>query len=291
MIKKTLSLVFEELNININHLSVDKLDVHATHSNTFQRFDVFDAKYNPVNSDTLRTIFLKIDNALNGKYLADMIKNVMNDLDKNQYVEYRLTVRGYNKLRWNIISDWVWTHKLFSKNVRWVIQIPRIYITLKKENFVKSFHDMMVNIFEPLFQITLNPNLNPKLHIFLQRMVGIDIVGDESVCEKMRLTKYASPKQWNKLAEPPFMYYLYYIYINVYKLNKLREKLGFNTFGLRPQTGEDGSMSHLASSFLLSHSINHGIRLYYSPILQYLYYLEQIGITISPLSNSLLFQQ
>lgn len=40
---RTLSEIFKDLGIEINHLSVDKLD----RGPTFQRFDRFEAKYNP----------------------------------------------------------------------------------------------------------------------------------------------------------------------------------------------------------------------------------------------------
>jgi len=40
---------------------------------------------------------------------------------------------------------------------------------------------------------------------------------------------------------------------------------------------------------LLAHSINHGILLRKVPALQYLYYLMQIGLAVSPLSNNALF--
>ena len=62
-------------------------------------------------------------------------------------------------------------------------------------------------------------------------------------------------------------------------------------FALRPHAGEAGSLSHLASTFLVAQSINHGIRLKQCPVLQYLYYLEQIGLSVSPLSNNILFTE
>jgi adenosine deaminase len=57
----------------------------------------------------------------------------------------------------------------------------------------------------------------------------------------------------------------------------------------RPHCGEAGSTDHLASAFLTSHSISHGIVLRKLPALQYLFYLKQIGIAMSPLSNNALF--
>lgn len=62
-----------------------------------------------------------------------------------------------------------------------------------------------------------------------------------------------------------------------------------STFTLRPHAGEAGSVNHLAVTFLLAEHINHGILLKDSPSLQYLYYLKQIGLALSPLSNNKLF--
>ena len=62
-----------------------------------------------------------------------------------------------------------------------------------------------------------------------------------------------------------------------------------DTFVLRPHCGEAGDTDHLTSAFLTSHSISHGILLRKVPALQYLFYLKQIGIAMSPLSNNALF--
>jgi AMP deaminase len=62
-----------------------------------------------------------------------------------------------------------------------------------------------------------------------------------------------------------------------------------DTFVLRPHAGEAGDTDHLTSAFLTSHSISHGILLRKVPALQYLFYLKQIGIAMSPLSNNALF--
>lgn len=61
------------------------------------------------------------------------------------------------------------------------------------------------------------------------------------------------------------------------------------TFVFRPHCGEAGDTDHLTSAFLTSHSISHGILLRKVPALQYLFYLKQIGLAMSPLSNNALF--
>ena len=57
----------------------------------------------------------------------------------------------------------------------------------------------------------------------------------------------------------------------------------------RQHCGEAGDPEHLISAFLTSHSISHGILLRKIPFIQYLYYLDQIGLAMSPLSNNALF--
>ena len=74
-------------------------------------------------------------------------------------------------------------------------------------------------------------------------------------------------------------------YIFTHTLNKLREARGFNTFEFKPHSGECGMRHHLATTFLLADSVNHGIKLRENPVLEYLYYLEQIGLGLCPLSN------
>ena len=79
------------------------------------------------------------------------------------------------------------------------------------------------------------------------------------------------------------------MYANLHVLNQLRAAKGLSAFPFRPHAGEAGDAEHLACTFLLAQSINHGLMLSKSPALQYLYYLAQVGISMSPLSNNLLF--
>lgn len=41
---------------------------------TFQRFDKFNDKYNPVGASELRDLYLKTDNYIDGEYFATIIK-------------------------------------------------------------------------------------------------------------------------------------------------------------------------------------------------------------------------
>jgi adenosine deaminase len=57
----------------------------------------------------------------------------------------------------------------------------------------------------------------------------------------------------------------------------------------RPHCGEAGDIDHLVAAYLVADQINHGILLRKNPGIQYLYYLSQVGIAMSPLSNNKLF--
>ena len=48
----------------------------------------------------------------------------------------------------------------------------------------QNFAEFISNIFEPLFEITREPNKDPKLVAFLDNVVGLDIVDDESQHER-----------------------------------------------------------------------------------------------------------
>ncbi|CAB4375883.1 unnamed protein product [Rhizophagus irregularis] len=286
----TLAKVFKSLNLSAYDLSIDTLDTHA-HKDTFHRFDKFNLKYNPVGESRLREIFLKTDNYIDGRYFAELTKEVISDLEASKYqmAEYRVSIYGRSTSEWDKLAKWIINNKLISPNVRWLIQIPRLYNVYKATGTYECYECVIKNIFEPLYEVTKNPRSHPELHVFLQRVVGFDSVDDESKAERRIHKKYPCPKEWNTGLNPPYSYYLYYMFANMVSLNQWRKARGFNTFVLRPHAGEAGDTDHLTSAFLTSQSISHGILLRKVPALQYLYYLKQIGIAMSPLSNNALF--
>ncbi|XP_021744886.1 AMP deaminase-like [Chenopodium quinoa] len=286
----TLKEVFQSLDLTGYDLNVDLLDVHADKS-TFHRFDKFNLKYNPCGQSRLREIFLKQDNLIQGRFLGELTKQVFSDLvaSKYQMAEYRVSIYGRKQSEWDQLASWVVNNDLYSENVVWLIQIPRLYNVYKDMGIVTSFQNMLDNIFLPLFEVTVDPNSHPHLHLFLKQLVGLDIVDDESKPERRPTKHMPAPDQWTNIFNPAFSYYAYYCYANLYTLNKLRESKGMTTIKFRPHAGEAGDIDHLAATFLTAHNIAHGINLRKSPVLQYLYYLAQIGLAMSPLSNNSLF--
>ncbi|EOY07158.1 AMP deaminase / myoadenylate deaminase, putative isoform 1 [Theobroma cacao] len=286
----TLKEVFESLDLTGYDLNVDLLDVHADKS-TFHRFDKFNLKYNPCGQSRLREIFLKQDNLIQGRFLGELTKQVFSDLaaSKYQMAEYRISIYGRKQSEWDQLASWIVNNDLYSENVVWLIQIPRLYNIYKEMGIVTSFQNILDNIFIPLFEVTVDPDSHPHLHVFLKQVVGLDLVDDESKPERRPTKHMPTPDQWTNVFNPAYSYYVYYCYANLYTLNKLRESKGMTTIKFRPHSGEAGDIDHLAATFLTAHNIAHGINLRKSPVLQYLYYLAQIGLAMSPLSNNSLF--
>uniref|UniRef100_A0A8D3BV27 AMP deaminase n=1 Tax=Scophthalmus maximus TaxID=52904 RepID=A0A8D3BV27_SCOMX len=306
--KMTLQQVFHSLNKDPYDLTVDSLDVHAGRQ-TFHRFDKFNTMYNPVGASELREIFLKTDNFINGEYFARIIKEVAHDLkeSKYQHAEPRLSIYGRSPDEWENLSKWFIHHKVHSPNMRWIIQVPRIYDIFKSKKLIPNFAKMLENIFLPLFEATVNPQKHPELHVFLKYVSGFDSVDDESKhSDHMFSFRSPKPEQWTTDDNPPYSYYIFHMYANTMVLNNLRKERGLSTFQFRPHCGEAGSITHLVSAFLTADNISHGLNLkkvtihlmvglYFpktgnkSPVLQYLYYLAQVPIAMSPLSNNSLF--
>uniref|UniRef100_A0A182JES1 AMP deaminase n=1 Tax=Anopheles atroparvus TaxID=41427 RepID=A0A182JES1_ANOAO len=287
----TLAQVFQSMNLTTYDLTVDMLDVHADR-NTFHRFDKFNAKYNPIGESRLREVFLKTDNYLNGKYFANIIKEVASDFEESKYqnAELRLSIYGKSPDEWYKLAKWAIDGNVYSDNIRWLIQIPRLYDIFKTNKLMNSFQQILDNVFKPLFDATNNPSRHPEVHTFLQYVIGFDSVDDESKPENPLFDgDVTPPAQWTEEENPPYAYYIYYMYANMTVLNHFRAARGMNTFVLRPHCGEAGPVQHLVCGYLMAENISHGLLLRKVPVLQYLYYLAQIGIAMSPLSNNSLF--
>eukprot|EP00455_Lapot_gusevi_P012468 TRINITY_DN1592_c0_g2_i1.p1 TRINITY_DN1592_c0_g2~~TRINITY_DN1592_c0_g2_i1.p1 ORF type:complete len:649 (+),score=201.73 TRINITY_DN1592_c0_g2_i1:111-2057(+) len=282
-------------NLDVDSLTIDSLGVTGG-KRMFHRFDYFNAAYNPFGATDMRNIFLKTENFQKGRYFAEISKEVyqhLKDQKHNVLVEPRLSIYGRTKVEWDDLADWFTMHGMHSENVAYMIQVPRIYSVFRRSDSVKSFGEMLDNIFGPLFEATLHPESNRKLSEMLRYVVAFDSVDDESSDDSLLPPNfdglYPNPDQWTSDQQPPYSFYAYYMWANLYSLNRLREARGLSTFAFRPHCGEAGPIHHLCTAFLLARSINHGIRLAASPSLTYLYYLSQLGMSISPLSNNTLF--
>lgn len=162
-------------------MSIDTLDMHA-HYDSFHRFDKFNLKYNPIGESRLREIFLKTDNLIKGRYLAELTKGMYNlpailsffqpifcrgnDRFRTEQIpgplnlksvtcvwltqrikncEWRMSIYGRSLDEWDKLARWIVNNKLFSHNVRWLIQVPRLYEVYKANGSVETFEDIVVS--------------------------------------------------------------------------------------------------------------------------------------------------
>lgn len=100
----------------------------------------------------MREVFLKTDNYLNGKYFAEIIKvkkkltknhsyctqrdysicyllqEVGADFEESKYqnAELRVSIYGKSREEWPKLAKWAIDGNVYSDNIRWLIQIPRL---------------------------------------------------------------------------------------------------------------------------------------------------------------------
>jgi adenosine deaminase len=67
------------------------------------------------------------------------------------------------------------------------------------------------------------------------------------------------PENWTSDENPPYVYYIYYMYANIQSLNNFRRERNMNIFTFRPHCGEAGAVNHLVVSFMLAENISHGL--------------------------------
>ena len=78
------------------------------------------------------------------------------------------------------LAKWAVEQQVYSHNVRWLIQVPRIYDIFKKNGAVQNFGDFLNNIFSPIMEASIDPEGHPHLAKFLEHVSGFDSVDDES---------------------------------------------------------------------------------------------------------------
>lgn len=304
---KSLSQLFREAGLDETQLGLDAFHLLADHS-LYQRFDRFNDRYNPWRKSRMRTIFLKSSNAIDGRYFGELTRQLLDRAERKYEatqttMELRISIYGIDQGEWAKLAKWVLTpwlgweglsaRPLLSHVNRWIIQIPRLYSLFRNKRGsdgtpqIPNFQRMLENIFAPLVEATLHPDAHTELAQLLENVVAFDSVDDESNPEQP--VDSTSASGWAREEQPNYSWQLYMLWGNLSTLNRLRAAKGLNTIALRPHCGESGDPHHLAGAYLCAASINHGIRLGESAVLQYLYYLDQVGLSVSPISNHFLF--
>ncbi len=168
---------------------------------------------------------MKTDNFIEGRFFGKLIREVMQDLEESKYqnAELRLSIYGRSTDEWDKLAKWAVDNDVYSDNVRWLIQVPRLYDIYKSNNLVGNFEEIIDNLFRPLFEVTKNPDSHPELHRFLQYVIGFDSVDDESKPENPLFDRdVPTPDEWSDGENPPYAYYIYYMFANMTVLNHFR---------------------------------------------------------------------
>ena len=71
---------------------------------------------------------MKTDNYIEGRYFAQLLKEVIVDLEESKYQnsELRISIYGRSKDEWDKLAKWAIDNEVYSNNLRWLIQVPRL---------------------------------------------------------------------------------------------------------------------------------------------------------------------
>ena len=264
----TLKELLKEYEMDVHHITVDELHHHLnTHPD-------------------LRGIFLSPFNFMQGRYFAELTKRTLDIYEEDAYsfAENRLPITGASEREWYDLAHWFDCYGMASSRSRWMVCLPWQYRRLRRSGTLRNFGEFLDHVFHPLWEVSLHPAKDTKFHYLLAHISGFDCIADESKID-LPLTD-VSPHDWTSDLNPPYSYYMYYMWANITTLNEFRASRGLSTFTLRPQCGEKGGMDHLVTGFCLANSINHGVTLARHPVLEYMWYIAQVGVAMSPLSNT-----
>lgn len=258
--------------------------------------------------------FLEFDNYIEGQYLAEiLIKYAIHLFEKSKYqlvqisVDYQFMSKdGDDDFKennwWMKFAKWMIKWKLISYNIRWNVQITRIYSKLFKLKMVQNFQEYLDLFFDPLFQCGDNPDLK----YCLTTVCCFDVVISQS--DEYLWTEFPSidlkPKDWVANGDnPTISHYLYYIYAKLSEFNQDRFNSNRNTIILRnycspsisARTSQFSASDHyftekteslVCNLLLCNGGLLQGESLWTAPsALEYLFYLFQIPILTAPLSS------
>jgi len=117
---KKLCQVLMDINMDEDQISEDMLQVQAD-ATLFERFDNFNEKYNPLGSADMRTILLKTNNYMGGRYFAEITKKTFEQFSKDKFTfaENRLSVYGMDYEEWNKLALWFDTNGVAFPPQQW----------------------------------------------------------------------------------------------------------------------------------------------------------------------------
>ena len=61
--------------------------------------------------------------------------------------EWRISIYGRSLTEWDKLAKWVVNNNVYSHNVRWLVQFPRLYDVYKQNGLVECFEDIVKSAF------------------------------------------------------------------------------------------------------------------------------------------------
>jgi len=118
--------------------STEKLQVSAS-PKMFHRFDHFNDAYNPFKKATLRCVFMKTSNFIQGRYFGEILRDVVFPRMRNsgsvQAMEPRFSIYGFGEEEWLELARFFCMHKVLdchqgcdavynNPRVKWMVTAP-----------------------------------------------------------------------------------------------------------------------------------------------------------------------
>lgn len=259
----------------------------------------------------LTRTFLEFNNFMEGEYLALLLKQyLIHPLERSRYQLAQLSIdyQYFDQENWWLsFSQWLVKWKFLSRNIRWNIQISRIYTKLFFLNKITNFQQYLDTIFKPLHELHELP-LEQQLAIefFLSQVSSFDLLlteFDETIWKSFPNVS-TDPHQWSSKGDnPPIAYYIFYIFQELKLVNSLRYTNKQNTFVMRSNCLQSSSIttskfssqydctekveSLICNLLLCNGGIFNAETIWDSPSsILYLIYLFQIPCIVSPLSST-----
>jgi hypothetical protein len=67
------------------------------------------------------------------------------NLEYQQNCEWRISIYGRYMDEWDKLARWIVNNELYCNNVRWLIQVPRLYDVYKANGSVETFQDIILS--------------------------------------------------------------------------------------------------------------------------------------------------
>ncbi|EPY35860.1 adenosine monophosphate deaminase, partial [Strigomonas culicis] len=278
-----------------------------------------------LRSAALLRLFLSMDTLNKGAYFADLIRPLLgrNEArdDTPQATETAIDLHGLFGDEWEKLALWLQEHGMlgaFEAN-RWLAYLRRphpphaggggggdlgsgnnssgsgsqagaLFSKLTTTATLENQQQQLENFFLPLLVATIAPEDPKNAHVanMLSSLGGIVVncgeVNTEISKEVSRKRRRPVDVPWTESVTD--MYFLYYVWANLTSLNALRRRRGFNTLQLRAVLPAGTSRTTLAVAYLLCDHVIDGCALHERPVLQYLFGIHRIGVSMAPLSTN-----